>query len=355
MRILISSKHFLPTLGGSINYAVMLAGAFRRKGAEVIIMTRTSGPEGPVAGCEVVRNAGVGRRFELAGWADVIFQVEASWQDVWPFLLRARPWFPTIHCGKIRSTDLRTRIAQFGLSAAYKMGRTIPVGDQVARDAGIRGEPIHNPYDNEVFHEAEGVFARHIDLLFVGRVEKSKGVFVLLEALKRIAGKLDSPPTCCFVGDGPDSGKLRQASADFGPGVRFEHAGRLAPEAVADRMRRSKILVFPTTPEWAEASPLTPLEALACGCRIIAADNGGTRENIGPDGILVESGEAAPLASALFELLQSPPVRDMDEVRKFLTDRTLDRVASRYLERFAAVIGAGRNSAGCDADQIAKR
>ena len=57
MKILLSSKRFLPTLGGSVNYAVMLAGAFRRKGAEVIIMTRTPGPEEKVAGCPVIRNA----------------------------------------------------------------------------------------------------------------------------------------------------------------------------------------------------------------------------------------------------------------------------------------------------------
>ncbi len=355
MKIVLSSKHFLPTLGGSINYGVMLAGAFHRKGAEVIIMTRTPGSEEPVGGCQVVRNASLGRRFELAGWADVIMQVEASWQDVWPFLLRGRPWFPTIHCGSIRNSSVRTRLANLGLSAAYRMGRTIPVGDQVARVSGVRGEPIHNPYDDAVFYEAAEPATRPLDLLFVGRVEKSKGVFVLLDALRRIAPQLESAITCCFVGDGPDDEMLRQATAEFGPKVQFEHAGRLAPEAVADRMRRSKILVFPTTPEWAEASPLTPLEALACGCRIVAADNGGTRENIGPDGILVESGQAAPLASALLALLQSPPVREMEGVRRFLADRTLERVASRYLDRFATAINTGRNPSKLDTEQITKR
>jgi glycosyltransferase involved in cell wall biosynthesis len=335
MKILLSSKRFLPTLGGTVNYAVMLAGAFRRQGAEVIIMTRTPGPEEPVAGCEVVRIANIKRRFELAEWADVIFQVEASWQDVWPFLLRRVPWFPTIHCGKIRSTDLRTRIAQLGLSVAYQMGRTIPVGDQVALEWGIRGAPIHNPYDNEVFHEGAETTDRDIDLLFVGRVEKSKGVFVLLDALKKVASDFSKVPTCCFVGDGPDDRELREATAGFGPKVRFEHAGRLAPAAVADQMRRSKILVFPTTPEWIEASPLTPLEALACGCRIIAADSGGTRENIGPDGVLVASGESEPLSVEIVRLLNEAPVRDKHAISQFLSKRTLDQVARRYLARMA--------------------
>jgi glycogen synthase len=338
MRILLSSKHFLPTLGGSVNYAVMLAGAFQRKGAEVIIMTRTPGSEEPVQGCRVVRLPDIKQRFELAAWADLIFQVEASWQDVWPFLLRRIPWFPTIHCGKVRSSSLIRNFAQFGLSVAYHLGKTIPVGDQVAKDWSIRNEPIHNPYDDLVFHEADVETERTIDLLFVGRLEASKGVFVLLEALKRIGPKLNAVPNCCFVGDGADDMLLRKATADFGPTVKFQHLGRLAPEAVAERMRASKILVFPTTPDWIEASPLTPLEALACGCLIIAADSGGTRENIGPDGILVASGDVASLATAILQLLTEPSTRDMNAVHRFLADRTLDQVAAKYLERFSAVI-----------------
>ena len=177
MKILISSKQFLPTLGGSIVYAVMLAGAFRRKGAEVIIMTRTAGEPSVVAGCEVVRLPDRKLRFKLADWADVILQVDASWQDVWPFLLRGVPWFPTIHCGKVLlDSTLRTRISLLGLQVAYHLGRTIPVGDQVAKDWGIKNTPIRNPYDDEVFFAPTTDSPRDIDLLFVGRIERSKGL-----------------------------------------------------------------------------------------------------------------------------------------------------------------------------------
>ena len=335
MKILLSSKRFLPTLGGSVNYAIMLAGAFRRKGADVIIMTRTPGSDEPVPNCQVVRCPTVKRRFELAAWADLIFQVEASWQDVWPFIVLGVPWFPTIHCGKIHSSSLTRNFAQLGLSVAYRLGKTIPVGDQVAKDWSVRNAPIHNPYDDLVFYEPDAETERMIDLLFVGRLEASKGIFVLIEALKQIGPGLKKIPVCCFVGDGSDDARLKKAITEFGPSVEFKYLGRLSPEAVAEQMRSSKILVFPTTPEWIEASPLTPLEALACGCRIIAADSGGTRENIGPDGVLVTSGDVSALANAILQMLNEPTARDMGSIRSFLADRTLDKTAAKYLKRFS--------------------
>jgi glycosyltransferase involved in cell wall biosynthesis len=254
-------------------------------------------------------------------------------------LLHGVPWFPTIHCGKkVHGMSLRTRLANLGLEIAYQLGKTIPVGDQVAREWNIRNMPIHNPYDDRIFSTLDSDSPRDIDILFVGRIERSKGVFVLVEALQRIAAQLPTPPRCCFVGDGVDDRLLQEATAGCGPGVRFEHVGRLTPPEVAQRMRNSKILVFPTTPDWIEASPLTPLEALACGCRIIATDSGGTRENIGPDGVLVTSCDANVIADAILRLLTAPPVRDMDAVQRFLAARTLYRVADKYLERFAAAL-----------------
>ena len=340
MKIIISSKHFLPTLGGSINYAVMLAEAFLRKGEEVIIMTRTPASKEPFDGCEVVRIPGVGRRFELAGWADAILQVDASWGDVWPFLLRGVPWFPTIHCGKILiEPTIKARISLLGLQIAYQLGRTIPVGDQVAKEWHIKGKPIHNPFDDQIFFPPSAGSARNIDLLFVGRIERSKGVFILVEALKQIVPRLAGPLRCCIVGDGVDDGLLRKATADFGAGVHFEHTGRLSSVEVAERMRNSSILVFPTTPEWIEASPLTPLEALACGCRIIAADNGGTRENIGPQGRLIASGSVESLIEALGDFLLVPEgVREEVELEKFLATRHLDFVAELYLQRLSKAV-----------------
>jgi len=338
MRILISSRHFLPLLGGSIQYATMLGRAFREQGHEVRFMTRTAGDAGPVEGCEVVRLPGAGEKWRLAGWAEVLLQVDASWGDVWPFLLRGVPWFPTVHSGRIPGPHpCRKRLSMEALALAFRLGRTIPVSRSSGLSWGVRAEPIDNPYDDQVFHLPPAAAERDIDLLFVGRVEASKGVFVLLEALERLA---PAPRRrAAIVGDGVALDELKRRAAALADRWEFEFPGRLDAAGTADWMRRARVLAFPTTPAWIEASPLTPLEALACGCRIVASDNGGTRDNVGPDAILVPPGEVAPLADALERALGEPEPGRLAAREEFLRRRRLAPVADRYLDRFHAVLG----------------
>jgi glycosyltransferase involved in cell wall biosynthesis len=335
MKIDISSKRYRPLLGGTVQYTAMLAGAFREAGHEVRIMTRTQGDlEEP----DLLRFPDCSIKWQLAGWADVLLQVDASWSDGWPFMLRGVPWFPTLHFGyPMGPVPLRKRLALAGLQAAFLMGRPISVGHEVARSWGIKGPVIPNPYDDSVFFPPPAGFKRDVDILFVGRLEESKGIFVLVEALNFVASKLDRGLDCVFVGEGIDGDRLSTAIARSAPMLRLTMAGRQDADGVATMMRRSRVLAFPTTRDWIEASPLTPLEAVACGCQIVASDNGGTRENIGPDGFLVPMGDAMALAESLARALALDEAQCSNAVADFLLPRKLDQVARHYLEIFAAV------------------
>ena len=99
MNIIVSAKAFLPQFGGTINYASMLARAFRDAGHQVTILTRSSGEPQTLDGLTILRNPTWRQKSDLARQADILFQVESSWQDALPFLLRGVPWFPTIHRG----------------------------------------------------------------------------------------------------------------------------------------------------------------------------------------------------------------------------------------------------------------
>jgi glycosyltransferase involved in cell wall biosynthesis len=336
MRIVISTKRYRPIIGGSIQYAVMLAGAFREKGHDVRIMTRTPGPNNEN---NLYRKPSAKMTLELAAWSDVLLQVDASWRDVWPFLIKRVPWFPTIHFGYPQGPlSSRTKLELAGLKTAFQIGRPISVGHEVARSWALGDIIIPNPYDDSIFHKPPAEHPRDIDLLFVGRIEHSKGVFIMLDALRQIAPTLFSPIRCAFVGSGVDETRLAQ-EIDLGiDNVIFESPGACTPAEVAHWMRRSRCLVFPTTPDWIEASPLTPLEALACGCRIIATDNGGTRENIGPQGTLVTSGDTKSLQQALHQELTNPTPVDHDAVESFLSFRRLPVVAAQYLHHFEQAI-----------------
>jgi glycogen(starch) synthase len=337
VKIVISSKRFLPTLGGTVRYTEMLARGFQDLGHEVRILTRTPAAGSDQTDAEIlIRCPDMQKAMELAEWADVLLQVDASWKDAWPFIFKRRPWFTTIHFGRpLGKTSLKQKVALAGLAVAFRLSRTIPISHQVAKDWNLMEEPIANPFDDSIFHPpTQG--SRDIDLLFVGRLERSKGIFVLLEALRQVKANLPEEMRCVVVGEGKDQEEFERLAGSTG--LSFIHAGRLDPSEVADWMRRSRLLVFPTTPEWIEASPLTPLEAVACGCQVIASDNGGTRENIGSCGVLVTSGSVGSLAMALRKhyprTVDSHAMSDQDLA--FLASRKLMPTCKLYLDRLAA-------------------
>lgn len=345
MKIAVSSKSFYPILGGSIVFGAMLAKAFVQAGHEVKFITRTEGTEDDNFSFPVIRKPGFKQMTALADWADVLMQVDASWRDVFPFLLKGVPWFPTIHRGKVpySDLDLKGKLLLSLEALGYQIGNAIGVADYVISSWNVKTPSIPNPYDESCFYTASG--ERDIDILYVGRLQTDKGIFVLLDAIKRLTESGERKISkVAFVGKGVQPEDILQEATSIA-GVEVLLPGMLPPQKVADWMRRSKVLAFPTTPAWLEASPLTPLEALACGCRIVASDIGGTRENIGPRGILVKAGDAANLSDGLAIALGGIDRDQPQDVQNFLRNRRLSQVASLYLDRFQDALIKSNSSA----------
>jgi glycosyltransferase involved in cell wall biosynthesis len=128
--------------------------------------------------------------------------------------------------------------------------------------------------------------------LFAGRLAPEKGVHTLLKAW---AG-LKIPVTLKIAGDGPlraDVESLAQTTANV------EYLGYCTRPRVYELMRNAALLVFPS--EWYEASPLSVMEAMACGTPVLAADQGSLTEMIVPDrnGSLFPAGNVSGLMSLL--------------------------------------------------------
>ncbi len=137
-------------------------------------------------------------------------------------------------------------------------------------------------------------------LLFVGRLASSKGVDVLLEAVRGIGPDF----TLRIVGEGLLRPQLEEAAAG-NPAVEF--VGALDREAVAKEMATCEMFVLPSirasTGEQ-EGRPLSLVEAMAAGCPIVASDLPGIDEVITHDvnGLLVPWGNAATLREAIVSL-----------------------------------------------------
>jgi glycosyltransferase involved in cell wall biosynthesis len=137
--------------------------------------------------------------------------------------------------------------------------------------------------------------------LFVGRLERDKGVETLLES----AAWLPLGTELLVVGEGPMSGLVEAACRRL-PRVRW--LGAQPRQAVLGLMQRAQLLLFPTLAY--ENFPVVIAEAFATGLPVVGSDLGATRELVrdGVTGALFEAGSARHLAAAVTRLLADPPL-----------------------------------------------
>lgn len=143
-------------------------------------------------------------------------------------------------------------------------------------------------------------------LLFVGRLADKKGVDVLLNALTRLR---DMPDLSLHViGAGPEEARLRALSQQLGLEKIVDFVGPVPNMNLSAWYQRSQLLVFPSvvTPYGdQEGLGLVPVEALACGCAVLASDLPAVRDVIQDHktGRLVPPGDPVQLAEALHVML----------------------------------------------------
>lgn len=148
-----------------------------------------------------------------------------------------------------------------------------------AREFGVAADRIAlvpNGVDRALFHPCDRTEARReLDLpdgrllLFVGRLEASKGVLDLLQAFEKIAPR-SSELRLAMVGDGSEMPRCREAQSRWPGRIFLPGAQPLA--RVARWIAACDAL---TLPSWNEGTPNVIIEALASGRRVVATRVGG--------------------------------------------------------------------------------
>lgn len=186
--------------------------------------------------------------------------------------------------------------------------------------------------------------SRELEILHVGRLERRKGVELLLLAALPL---LEHRPglTLRFVGGdtptGPTLGSMREHLQRLVPAglearVRFEpprDRGALLP-----LLRGATLCCFPSL--W-ENFPNTCLEAMAAGAAVVAADGSGMAEMIenGRSGLLFRAGDVEALRGTLARALDDAGVRE--RLRAGAPERVRALCAPPVVAaRFAEVVGA---------------
>ena len=146
---------------------------------------------------------------------------------------------------------------------------------------GIKRGCIHivgAGYRQDLFHARGRSPNTPPALLYVGKYSAAKGVPWLLEAFERIAAR--RPGLRLHVaggGAGDEAEAIRRRMEDMGPAV-VQH-GQLGQAELAELARSSTVGVLPS---FFEGLPLVLVEALACGCRLVATDLAGIRNELAP-------------------------------------------------------------------------
>lgn len=136
------------------------------------------------------------------------------------------------------------------------------------------------------------------NLLFVGRLEHSKGVDVLIDAIGLLDKSSASDVRLTVVGRGAHEEYLKSKAASLTNGASVEFTGFLPQAEVMQMLRSAKLCIVPSRHD---VYPITVLEAMASGTPIIASRVGGLVSQLGDGlrGVLVEPDDAETLAEAL--------------------------------------------------------
>jgi glycosyltransferase involved in cell wall biosynthesis len=201
------------------------------------------------------------------------------------------------------------RIALCSSSALYVCAADAA---SVMRRKGFRGRVCILPLgvDRDRFRPCEtsddAPTGRRMRIGYVGRIDRRKGVFVLLDAV------VDEPEwSLTLAGDGPDVAVLIAAINDMGLAERVSFAGYVDHPKLPDFYRSVDVVVVPSLPtrRWVEQFGRVVAEAMASGRPVVATNTGALPEVVGDAGLLVPPGDASALRWLLVQLAADPGLR----------------------------------------------
>jgi glycogen synthase len=144
-------------------------------------------------------------------------------------------------------------------------------------------------------------------LLYVGRLDRRKGVDVAVEALAQLPARA----TLELVGgwDRNEEARLRKLAAALDVAERVRFAGQCGHRELLVAYSAADVVVFPV--RWCEPWGLVPLEAMARGRPVIATGRGGSGEYLrdGDNCLLADPDDAGSVAVAIRRLAVEPALR----------------------------------------------
>jgi glycosyltransferase involved in cell wall biosynthesis len=156
--------------------------------------------------------------------------------------------------------------------------------------------------------------------LYCGRLEREKGIDLLLRAFARVRSHRPGA-RLRVLGDGPRRAGLERLAEDLGIRSEVSFEGRVPFGGVEEALSEAWALLAPSL--WPEPLGLTAIEAIARGVPAIASAGGGFAETVEPgvSGSLVPNGDEGALAECLIQAVDSGPRSVPEDVARRLRSR----------------------------------
>jgi glycosyltransferase involved in cell wall biosynthesis len=164
-------------------------------------------------------------------------------------------------------------------------------------------------------------------VLFTGEARQKKGLPVLLEAFARCTSVVPEATLVLVGGVRREARPMLEFFSQKYPAARLQEVSALPQAELVQYYRGASLFVMPSLHD---GLPNALLEAMACGCPVVASRVGGIPDVVrdGVDGLLVPPGDVAALQQALLRVLVAP------ELATQLGQRARERVLSDFsLER----------------------
>ena len=324
--------------GGVQSHVRALSHVLQERGHETLVVAPTSSRSVEGLGQDVAR---AGRAVGIpanGSVAPISFgplaasALRRSLRGFGPDIIHAHePLIPSLSLLALWASGLPPIVGTFHAAAEESLGyRTArPILDRAARRLSLRTAVsesarslVHRYFPGEYAITPNGVElerfadADRLDLgpgphvLFLGRIERRKGLEVLIQAMARVR---DLDVTLVVAGEGPEAKSAEAMARSLDVRARF--IGSLAEDDVPRAYRTADVYCAPGL--GGESFGIVLVEAMAAGAPVVCSDLPGFRAVVGEAAVRVPPGDADKLADAL---------------RAALTDRK-EELARRSSER----------------------
>ena len=244
---------------------------------------------------------------------------------------------------------LFSRGSQRALGVTDRLAHGIVVNSNYVRrvletEFGVPAARIHtrlNGLDTTIFNPGDrtrrGEAGAGLVVGIVAALRSEKSIETLIEAFARLGNRSH---TLVIVGDGPCKEPLQALANRLGVLERTTFAA--AAVDVASWYRRIDVFVLPSTNESFSNSLM---EAMACGCAVMATNVGGNTELVvhGENGLIFEPGDVSSLTLGLEAVLGDAALRQRlaaAAVRTIEQGYTRERSAQRFGELYGRMLSS---------------